>query len=401
MKFRYQARTKEGELKTGIIEASTKEIALDLLQKLGLFVTYLEEEKPPFFARKIKFREKISQRDLVLFARQLAVLFNAGIPLVEALWTAAAQIKSLDFKEKIIKIAEEVEGGSPLSSALSKYPKVFSPFFVNLVKSGEMAGKLPLCLNQLADYLERNYNFREKLISSLTYPAIVLILFFGIFIFLIFAVFPNFQKLFSESGLELPLPTKIILSLSFFLQKYFLFFLLFILFLLAIFFWFLSQEKGKKSFDRFLLRLPILGPFLKEIYLIQIAQALQTLVTGGIHLTMALETVADLVGNSVYREAILEIKEKVKEGIQLSFLLHLYPDLFPPFFIQMITTGEKSGTLEMVLTNLVSFQQNETERKLERFLRILEPLLIISIASLVGFLVASVIIPLYRLITAY
>ena len=401
MKFKYQARTKEGELKTGIIEASTKEIALDLLQKLGFFVTYLEEERPPLFARQIKIRERISQRDLVLFTRQLAVLFDAGIPLVEALWTAAAQTKSLDFKEKIVKIAEEVEGGSPLSSALSKYPKIFSPFFINLVKSGEMAGKLPHCLKQLADYLERNYAFRQKLIGSLSYPGIVLILFFGIFLFLIFAVFPNFQKLFSETELELPLPTRIILSFTSFLHKNFLFILLLALFLFAMFFWFLSQKKGKKAFDRFLLRMPVLGSFLKEIYLTQIAQALQTLISGGIHLTVALDTVANLVGNSVYKEALAEIKEKVKEGMQLSFLLHLYPDLFPPFFIQMIATGEKSGTLEMVLTNLVNFQQNETERRLENFLRILEPLLIISIAALVGFLVASVIVPLYRLISAY
>jgi type IV pilus assembly protein PilC len=401
MKFKYQARTKEGEVKTGVVEASSKEVALSLLQKLGFYVTYLEKEEPGLLTKEIKIRRGVSGRDLVIFTRQLAVLFSSGIPLVETLWTVAFQTKNLDFRERIMKIAEEVEGGSQLSTALSKYPDVFSPFYINLVKSGEMAGKLGICLESLANYLERSYSFRQKLIGSLTYPAIIILLFLGIALFLIFNVFPEFQELFSGVGLEIPLPTKIILSFSAFLKKNFLFIFLFLLLIFAFVFWLLSQRKGRELLERFLLKIPILGPFLKEVYLTQISQGLHTLISGGIHLTSALETVANLVGNSVYRKTFLEIKEKVKQGIPLSFLLRLYPDLFPPFFIQMISTGEKSGTLETVLTNLIDFQQNETERTLDNFLKILEPTLIILIASFVGFLVASVIIPLYRLVGAY
>ena len=401
MKFKYQARTKEGEIKSGVVEASSKEVALSLLQKLGFYVTYLEKEKPGVLTKEIKIKRGASIRDLVIFTRQLAVLFSSGIPLVEALWTVAFQTKNLDFREKIMTIAGEVEGGSQLSKALLKHSDIFSPFYINLVKSGEMAGKLGPCLESLANYLERNYNFRQKLISSLTYPAIVILLFFAVTLFLIFNVFPNFQELFTEAKLELPLPTKIILSSSAFLKKNFLFILLSLFLIFAFIFWLLSQRKGREALDRFLLKIPILGSFLKEVYLIQIAQGLHTLISGGIHLTSALEIVANLIGNSVYKKTFLEIKEKVKQGIPLSFLLRLYPDLFPPFFIQMIATGERSGTFEKVLTNLINFQQNETERTLENFLKTLEPTLIILIASFVGFLVASVIIPLYRIVGTY
>ncbi len=401
MKFKYQARTKKGELKIGTIEASSREVALELLQKLGLYVTYLKEEKPPFYARKIEIFEKITQKDVALFTRQLSILINAGVPLSEALLTIASQVKKRSFKEKITKIVEAIEGGSSFSKALSLYPQIFSPFYVNLVKSGEMTGKLSLCLNHLADHLETSYNFRQKIIGALLYPIMVLLVFLGVASYLTFVILPSFEEMFAEREAQLPFLTSLVLSSARFIRQNFFFIFVFFLFFFLLLFWFLSQREGRETFDKFLLKTPFLGTFFQKVYLSRIAQTLSTLIAGGIQLVNGLDLVSEVVGNISYKKALKETKEKVKEGVPLSRSLGFYQELFTPLFLQMIAIGEKTGKLEFVLTNLAKFQQNEIERTLENLSQILEPLLIVILGGLVGILIASVIIPLYRIVSFY
>src|SRR4030042_462538 len=191
MKFNYQGRTKEGESRVGQVEASSKDAAINLLQKYDLYVPFLEESKPPIYAKKIKIFENISRKDVVLFSRQLSIMFKSKVSLIEALRVLASQMKNADFKEKVFEISEEVEAGTSFSKAISKYPKIFSSFYVSMVKSGEVSGKLSEVLSYLAEHLEREYQLASKAKGAMGYPALVLFIVILVIFMMVFLVIPN------------------------------------------------------------------------------------------------------------------------------------------------------------------------------------------------------------------
>jgi len=401
MKFLYQARTKEGDLKSGTIEASSREVAFSLLQKLGYYVTYLEEEKPPIYAKELKIFQRISLRDLFIFSRQFSIMLNSNVPIVESLTTIAAQTKNPELKEIISDIAEEVEAGSSLSKALLKYPKVFSPFYVAMVKAGEASGKLSQTLNFLANHLEREYNVRGKIRGAMTYPVLVLVVFFVIFGIMIFSILPSFENILKEREVEVPFITKVILSFSKILREKFFIIALVLGAIIILIFYYLKTEKGKRFFDKISLKIPFFSEISKQSILSRFAQNLSTLTSAGLTLTEALEIVEEIVGNVEYKNAVSKIKEGVKKGETISSITTLYPELFPPLFTQLVLVGEKTGTLTNALSAISNFYQSETEKAIENFLRILEPLLIIILGVLVGGLMLSVLLPLYRIIGTY
>jgi type IV pilus assembly protein PilC len=401
MKFLYQARTKEGDLKSGTIEASSKEVALSLLQKLGYYVTYLEEEKPPIYAREVRIFQKVSLKDLFVFSRQLSIMLNSKVPIVEALITLTAQIKNPEFKEAISDVAKEVEAGSTLSKALSKYPKIFPQFYVAMVRAGEASGKLSQSFNFLANHLEREYTVSGKIKGALIYPSLVLVVFLVVFGLMIFSILPSFEKIFAESNVEIPLVTRIILSFSRILREKFLILILILGIPLILIFSYSRTKEGKRFFDEISLKIPFFGRIFKQSLLARFAGNLSTLLSAGVAVTEALEIVEEVVGNETYRSAISKIKEGVKKGESISTLSLLYPELFPPIFNQVILVGEKTGTLSSSLSSISEFYQKEAEKLIEDFLRILEPLLIIILGGLVGGLMYSVLVPLYRLMGGY
>jgi type IV pilus assembly protein PilC len=401
MKFLYQARTKEGDLKSGVIEASSKEVALSLLQKLGYYVTYLEEEKPPIYAREVRIFQKVSLKDLFVFSRQLSIMLSSKVPIVEALITLTAQIKNPEFKEAISDVAKEVEAGSTLSKALSKYPKIFPQFYIAMVKAGEASGKLSQSFNFLANHLEREYAVSGKIKGALIYPSLVLVVFLVVFGLMIFSILPSFEKIFAESNVEIPLVTRIILSFSRILREKFLILILILGIPLILIFSFSRTKEGKRFFDEISLKIPFFGRIFKQSLLARFAGNLSTLLSAGVAVTEALEIVEEVVGNETYRAAISKIKEGVKKGESISTLSLFYPELFPPIFNQVILVGEKTGTLSSSLSSISEFYQKEAEKLIEDFLRILEPLLIIILGGLVGGLMYSVLVPLYRLMGGY
>jgi type IV pilus assembly protein PilC len=398
MRFLYQARTKEGDFKSGVIEASSREVALSLLQKLGYYVTFLEEERPPIYAKELKIFRKISLADLFLFSRQLSLMLSSKVPIVESLKTLSAQTKNPELKEIISDVAGEVEAGSFLSKALSKYPKIFSSFYVAVVKAGEVSGKLSQSLTFLADHLEREYNFRGKIRGAMIYPTLVLIVFLAVLGVMVFSILPSFERFFIQREVEVPVFTKFILSFSKILRENF-FILVFILgTVTTLILYYLRTEEGKRLFDKVSLKVPFFGQIIKQSILSRFAQNLSTLTSAGLSLTEALELVQEIVGNEVYRNVVLKIKEGVKRGETISSIASFYPDLFPPLFTQLVSIGEKTGTLSNSLSLISDFYRSEAEKSLENFLKFLEPLLIIILGGLVGSLMLSVLLPLYRII---
>lgn len=401
MKFNYQARTKTGEIQSGQVEASSREAALNVLRAHQLFVTILQEQKPAFYARRIKFFERVPKKEVVLFSRQLAIMFKSEIPPTEVFNTLARQIKNESLREKIFSMVEKVEGGTPLSKTFSLYPEIFSSFYVNMVRSGEASGKLSEVFTYLADYLEKEYDFNRKVKGTLIYPVFLLVVFLGVIGVIVFFVVPQLSQFLAETDKELPGITRFLLTSSAFLRRWWFLLLLAPIGLAAFIYFYLKTKEGRIFFDRWLLKAPLLKNFLKSIYLARASLNLSTLVSGGLPIVQALEVTSHVVGNNVYRQIILEASEGVKKGEPISSLLARYPEEFPPLFIQMLVVGEKTGHLESSLRNTVDFYQKEVDRGLEDFMRTLEPTLIIVFGLLVGGLMASVMVPVYQIITGF
>lgn len=399
MKYNYQARTKKGVIQTGIIEASSREAAATLLRKHGLYVTILEEvAAPPLYVKKIKIFERISRGDIVLFSRQLSIMFKSKVPLVEALRVLSTQTRNSEFKEKILELSEEVEGGTSFSGALSRHPKIFSSFYTAMIKAGEVSGTLSESLEYLAEHLEREYHLTAKLRGALMYPSFIIFVVFLVLALMIFFVIPNLSEVLVETGQELPTITKVVIGLSAFLREWGWVLILGVVILISAGFRYYRTGKGKKFFDKIFLKLPIIGPFLKMINLTRFAENLSTLISGGLPIASALQTVGEIVGNASYKEVIFEARDKVRKGEPISSVLARAPEVFPPVFVQMTLVGEKTGTLDSTLMNIVNFYKKEIDRTIDNLLSVLEPALIVILGVIVAGLMLSILAPLYQMI---
>jgi len=399
MKFNYQARSKKGEMQTGTVEASSREAALALLQRHNLFVTLLEraEEGGAFYARKIKLFERVSKKDIVNFSRQLSLMFKSKIPLVAALNSIASQTKNPGFREKILALSQEVEAGTLFSQALSSYPKLFSTFYISMVKSGEASGTLSESLTYLADHLEREYHLFSKIQGAMIYPILIVVVVIGVLVMMMFFVVPSMTKVLLETGQELPFVTKAVIALSDFLRSWGWLLFLAILGVGIFLFRHFKTVEGKKLKDKYLLKIPMVSSFLRMIYLSRFAENLSTLIGGGLPIVNALEITGEIVGNDVYQTIIFQVRDEVKKGEKISSILAKYPTEFPPILTQMVTVGEKTGTLDESLMNVVDFYHKEVERSIDNLLSILEPVMVIFLGGIVAGLMGAILLPLYKM----
>ena len=395
MKFNYQARTKEGEIKTGEVEASNREAAFTVLKSYGFFVTVLEEVEIPFYAQKVKFLERITRKDVVVFSRQLSIMLKSKVPIVETLRTIAKQMRKVSFKEKILKIAEEIEGGSPLSRAFSLFPRLFSPFYINMVKSGEASGKLSKIFLYLADYLEREENFRSKIKAAMVYPIFVIVVFVGVVAIIMVYVIPQLAEVLESTGQELPFITIAVITVSNFLKNNILVVFFVFVGLIGGLVYFRRTDYGKVFFGHLFFKIPLISGFLKKFYLSRFALNLSTLISGGLPIAQALHITGEVVGNVVYKEIIEETKEGVKRGDAMSLILEKHPSFISPLFYQMIVAGERTGSVDESLLNVVDFYQQDIDRSLESFIRLLEPIFIVILGGVVAGLMGAVLMPLY------
>lgn len=400
MKFVYQARTKSGEVKAGSIDAGSVQAAAEVLRQQGLFITFLRKEERKVFGN-IRFFEGVSGKDVAVFSRQLAVMFAANVSLVESLRTVGGQLSNQNFREKILKIAQTVEAGSPLSDALAKFPDVFSSFFVSMVKAGEVSGNLSEQFNYLADYLEKQYYLAGKVKVAMVYPAVIVAVMVGVLFLLAYFVMPNLTSMLQESETELPAITKAVIATTDFIRGIGGIIVLLCLIAIAVAVFRISRTKaGKRFFDNLSLRVPVFKNLLKMLYVSRFADNLSVLISGGIPITRALEITRDIVGNDLYRDAIRKTAEGVRRGETVSSVLFNYPDLFPSMFSQMILVGEQTGSMDKSLLVMVNFYEKEADRAIDSMLVLIEPALIIVLGLLVGGVVGSVMIPLYNSMNA-
>jgi type IV pilus assembly protein PilC len=402
MKYFYQAKDIKGVAKSGVLEASSKEAALEVLSSNGLFPMEVNEEggqKKGLLDLKINLFSGVSVKDVAMFSRQLSIMVDSNVPPAEAIDALGDQTKNKDFKEKIHSIAKDVREGTQMSKAFGKYPEVFSIFYINMVKSGEVSGNLPTILEKVADHLESEYAIRSKMMGAAMYPMVILIIFILIFIVLMIFVIPGLVKVLVESGQEMPIATKVIIWVSDIFVRYWYLVIGILLGVAGFFIYYPKTEKGKDVFDALSLKIPIFGSFLKNLYLTRFAENFSTLISAGIPINEALEVVADLIGNNVYKNSINATKVRVIKGESISLVLSQQTGIISPLFVQMVSVGEKTGRLDSSLTNVVRFYKRETEIFVDSLSSIIEPILIIGLALMVGFLVAAVLLPIYQIST--
>jgi len=398
MEFKYTGRTKEGQIQKGSIDAGSKKEAVLALQNRNLIILDLiEGKRVTVFTAQITIFRRVKSKEMVAFSRQLSTLFSARIPLLESLRVLAKDTENKYLSQVIFEVANEVEAGSLLSKALAKHPKVFSQFFINMIRSGEVSGGLDKALNYLADYLEKQYYLNSKIRGAMGYPAFILSAFLVIGSLMMILVVPQLTSFLVETGQELPLPTKILIGTSNLIITWG--WLILIVFIGLIVSFILSINRLAKArwyFDLLKIKAPIFGKIFKGIYLARLTDNLSTLIQGGLPILQALQVAADVVGNVVYRKIIMEAKENVRIGNTISSCFYNYSEI-PPMVTQMIATGEQTGSVDDILRKLSSFYTKEVDAMVANLSQLIEPVLIVVLGGAVAVLVASILIPIYNI----
>lgn len=398
MIFKYTARTKQGELQTGNIDAANHESALNILSQHDLVVLEMRESsKETWFDRLGSYFGKIKQKDLVIFTRQFAVLLEARVPLTDGLNTTYKHTGSPKLREVIMGLASDVEAGLSLSQALEKYPQAFSEFYVNMVRSAEVTGKMNEVMVYLASYLEKELDLVQRIRNALIYPAVVVAMFVIVSVIMTTSVFPKIIPVFEEANVNLPIFSRILIAATKFLIDWWWAVLGAFAVLLVFVLDYIRTREGKAIFDQLILKIPVIGDMLIKLYTARMAKSISVLVAGGIPATQAVEITSHTINNALYGDFLHEIATRINAGELMSQAFGINSVYLPPILSQMISIGEKTGRLEETLNKVSEYYTNEVDVTVVRLVELIQPALILVIGILVGLLFAAILLPLYDL----
>jgi type IV pilus assembly protein PilC len=397
--FAYKARNRDGSMTSGVIVAPTENIAYGMLRDKNLIIVDLKEKRQRQFFRGLKLGGRVKPKEIVIFSRQLSVMISSNVPIVRALKVLVRQTENSTLKSIVSDIADEVDGGAKLSQSMAKYPKVFSNFFMQMVRSAETTGRLDEILEYLAEQEEKEYDLRGKAKGALIYPVFILSALIIVAILMMMFVLPQITGIFKDTSVQLPVTTRVFMWLSDFLLGYWW---LLAVFIGAVIFGFralIRTSAGRRWWDLFKIRVPIAGPIFNKTYLSRFARSLATLLSSGVPVTQALQIVADVVGNTLYRDLTMATIEKVEGGESITSVFVKSNDV-PLMLSQMMSVGEQSGQLDKILTKLADFYSREMENSLHNLTTLIEPIIMVVMGAAVGLLVSAIIMPIYNLSNA-
>jgi type IV pilus assembly protein PilC len=399
MLFHYTAITGEGAKVESEVDSSSVDAAVALLQKRGLTIVNIKEKSSgdnSFLSGFALFRPKVKPKDVVIFSRQVATLFQAGVSALKAFRLLAAENESKALQVELTKVADDIEAGVSLSDALARRPELFSPFYINMVKAGEESGKLNETFLFLADYMDRDYELHQKVQKALTYPAFVIGTFITIMIGMLTFVIPKMSALFADQGADLPMVTRIVLGISDLFVKYSP--VTFPVLIVAGWFFYrwAKTEKGKRELDSLKTRIPLLKTLYQRIFLTRLADNMNTMLTSGVPIVKSIDITAAVVDNLIYKDLLLRVSHKVQSGTAFSKALYEEP-LVPNILIQMVHIGEETGEIGYILKTLAVFYKRELDTAIDRIIGLIEPAMIVGLGLGVGVLVSSVLLPMYTL----
>ena len=397
--FKYNARTPAGDVVQGTIDAPDQMTASNKLRGQRLILLEISlAKKDPFEALQKwnPLKPSVKAKDLVLFSRQLSTLVSAGVPIVQGLTILTEQIENPAFKKVVDHVSEDIKAGISIAEAMKKEPDAFSDLYVAMIKAGEVGGILDVILERLSAYLEAANELKGKVKGALMYPSIVAFIAVCVTTFLLVVVIPTFKEIFSSFGAELPLPTKVLIAISEFLQSYIIFLILGVIAAAVAAVKFYKTEKGKFLIDEYSLRVPMFGDMLRKVAVAKFTRTLGTLVKSGVPILQALDTVAQTAGNNIVERAILTAKESIREGEKIATPLKK-SGVFPPMVIQMISVGEETGNLDTMLTKIADFYDQEVDVAVKGLTSMIEPIVICVMGVVIGAIVIAMFMPMFSM----
>ena len=398
--YTYRARDRSGKVVTATMEAATeREVAASLRDK-GMFVS---EIKPPARGLNMEikmpaFMDAPGLRDVTIFSRQFATVIAAGLPVVQSLNILQRQADKRGMKEALNKIRQDVETGLPLSDALAKFPRIFNKLYIYLARAGEVSGNLDGILERVATYMEKQQAIRGKVKSAMTYPAVVLVIAIAVTFFLLTGIVPQFAQILDQLGGDLPLITQVLVAISDFLRfQWYILLAVIVATVVGIGFYYRTNN-GRHVIDRILLRLPVLGTLVQKSSIASFSQTFGLLLRSGVNIVEAIDITKGTAGNIIVEDILTETKDAVQRGEQVSVTLMKYPQVFPPLVSSMVAIGEETGAIDAMLEKIAEFYEREVDEAVEGLTAALEPMLIVFLGVVVGFIVAGMFLPMFAII---
>lgn len=387
-----------GKAHSGQIEADSREAVIEKLRQSGYVVTGLaEKEQAPKVANVFSRLVGVSSKDLAILCRQLATMVGAGLPLLKCLTILTGQTVKPRLRQALEEVRREVEGGSSLSGAMNKHGEIFPPLMVAMIRAGETGGILDETLERLAEHFEDDYELREKIKNASSYPLIVSLVAVVVIIIMMSFVLPTFQSMLSTMGVDLPLPTKILLAVSGFMKKYVLFFFAAVALLGFMANRYIRTPQGKRKYDRFILmKMPVIRKVALKIGTARLCRTLGTLVQSGIPIIQAIEVSEATSGNSVITDGLAKAKESIREGAGIARPLQ-QTGIFSPMVTQMVAVGEETGTLDVMLRKVADFYEKEVKNVVTNLSSLIEPILVVFLGLVVGSMIVSILLPLLKI----
>jgi len=397
--FLWQAETKKGEIRKGEVDMANEAAVRSQLRRQG-YKSINVKKKPKDLFENIPFlQQKVKEKDVVVFARIFSTMINAGLPLIQCLDLLGKQEQNKTFAKVIGNIKGDIEGGSTLTDALKKYPKIFDELFVNLVAAGESGGILDVILQRLSVYMEKSMKLKSKVKGAMTYPAAVLVISFGVVAVLLLKVIPVFQKMFEGMGGALPGPTQFMVDLSQFAQNYFIYMVGILVAAFYGFKKFYATEKGTLIIDQLILKSPVFGPLLKKVAVSKFTRTLSTMMSSGVPIIEGLGIVSKTAGNKIVENALIKTKQSISEGKTIAEPL-METDIFPAMVVQMIAVGEATGALDTMLAKIADFYDDEVDAAVGAMTALLEPFMMVFLGGVVGGMIIAMYLPIFQMASA-
>ena len=397
-RFKYKVRSATGTVIKGEVEASSDKAAAKLLKNKGYIIISIVPKREFIFDIPKKLKNRVSSKDVVNFTRQLSTMVNAGLPITETLLILRNQSTG-KMQEVLSEILTDVEGGYSLSSSMSKFPSVFNKTYIALIKSGEVGGVLDQVLEKLTDSLEKQQDFSGRVKGAMVYPIIITIGMVSVaFIMLIFVI-PKLTSLYDQFDAELPWSTKLLVGVSDAASKYWYLVIGGVILLVYLFKLYVKTKHGRKKFDEIRLKIPLIGDLQRQVILTDLARTLSLMVGSHVSILESLYITSEVAGNVVISEALVDTAKMVEKGFPVAFSFAKHSEAFPQILSQMVSVGEETGKMDEVLAKVAKVFENESDQKLKAITAAVEPIILIFLGVGVGFLVISVIMPIYNLTT--
>ncbi len=394
--YLWEVRTLKGEVKKGEQEAPDEAALRNQLRRRG-YRDIKVKKKPKDLLEYIPFfQQRVKEKEVVIFARQFSTMISAGLPIIQCLGMLASQEKNKAFAKVIQTIKEDIEGGSTLTDAMKKHPKIFDDLFVNLIAAGEAGGILDTILQRLSTYMEKSMKLKSRVKGAMTYPASVLFISIAVVVLLLLKVIPVFQKMFEGMGKALPAPTQFLVNASQFTQDYFLYMLGGMVLLVVAFTRFYRTKEGRAIVDRTILKAPIFGPLLKKVAVAKFSRTLSTMMASGVPIVEGLDIVSRTAGNVVIEEALQTTKRSISEGKTIAEPLK-ETGIFPPMVVQMISVGENTGALDTMLSKIADFYDDEVDAAVSAMTSLLEPVMMVFLGGVVGGMIIAMYLPIFQM----